>query len=145
MKLATQKQLLEYLWLIGKFSRSFSWFLAVNTQKPCQRIGIPVTFAAGTATRVWQVSVMCWETNILTASNVTKAFSPILARSAMQSLESIPRWENSSVTVVATIINYFCFSKSGLELQRQTLARSMLLVSNVSHLARRQTIRVENR
>jgi LIM domain len=47
-----------------------------------------------------------------------------------------------------TLINLTClfaFHKTGLELQRQTLARSVLLVPDVSHLARRQTVRLEDR
>jgi LIM domain len=46
-----------------------------------------------------------------------------------------------------TLINLSLFIsyQTGLELQRQTLARSLLFVPDVPHLACRQTIRIEDR
>lgn len=64
----------------------------MNTQKPCQRTGTRAISAAGIATRVSPDSDTCCEMSILTASNAMRVFSLTLARSAIQSLELIPRW-----------------------------------------------------
>lgn len=73
--------------------RLSSWFLAESTRKPCRRIGIWDTLAAGSATSRWLDSATFYETNILIASSATRRSSPTLATIAIASSVSTPRYD----------------------------------------------------
>lgn len=97
-----------------------------NTQKPCRRTGTAGISAAGTATRASPASATCWETNIRTASSATKLSLPTLARSATQSLESIPRWvkagERSKINLISHPFNRTWATKTNTGMKRASCA-----------------------
>lgn len=90
--------------------------------------------------RVSPANATCWETSTPTASNATRPCLLTIARSVTLWLELIPRWVSARLITVLPLTFIFPL---GFELQRQTLARSVLLMQYVPHLARRQAIRIE--